>query len=108
MHSYKRMVLVVMIIYIFIRLYIPTIPVLVHPVRPKKLPIICFLFSKHILTPLLILLTPSILAMVTDALAAFYVVAPLSTDGTSSICITKPANTQEHLQTFQTFVNSPA
>ena len=29
-------------------------------------------------------------------------------DGRSSIFITKPANTQERLQAFQTFVNSPA
>ena len=34
----------------------------------------------------------SILDMVTDALASFYVIAPLSMDGRSSIFITKPAN----------------
>ena len=50
----------------------------------------------------------SILAMVTDALASFFVIAPLSMDGRSSIFITKPANTQERLQAFQTFANSPA
>ena len=41
----------------------------------------------------------SILAMVTDALASIYVIAPLSMDG--SIFITKPANTWECLQVFQ-------
>ena len=46
--------------------------------------------------------------MVTDALASFFVIAPLSMDGISSIFITKPANTQERLQAFQTVVNSPA
>ena len=50
----------------------------------------------------------SILAMVTDALDSFFVIAPLSMDGRSSIFITKPANTQERLQPFQTVVNSPA
>ena len=44
----------------------------------------------------------SVLAMVTYALAFFYVIAPLSMDGRSSIFITKPANTQERLQGFQT------
>ena len=34
----------------------------------------------------------SILAKVTEALASFFVIAPLSTDGRSSIYITKPAN----------------
>ena len=43
----------------------------------------------------------SILAMVTDALASFYVIAPLSMDGRSSIFITKPANTWERLLVFQ-------
>ena len=47
----------------------------------------------------------SILAMVTDALVSFYIIAPLSMDGRSSIFNTKPANTQERLQAFQTFVN---
>ena len=47
--------------------------------------------------------------VVIDALASFYVIiAPLSMEGSSGVFITKPANTQEHLQAFQTFVNSPA
>ena len=50
----------------------------------------------------------SILATVTVALASFFIIASLSMDGRSTIFITKPANTQERLQAFQTFVNSPA
>ena len=42
----------------------------------------------------------SILAMVTDALASIYVIAHLNMDGRSSIFITKPGNTQEHLCQF--------
>ena len=73
---------------------------LVHLVGPKKLHIVCFNVNAEI--------ADSILAMVTDALAFFLVIAPLSMDGRSSIFITKPANTQERLQAFQTVVNSPA
>ena len=61
MHSYKHVVLVLMIIYIFTGLYIPTIPVLFYLFGPKKLPIVCFLFSKHVLTSLLTLLTQFLL-----------------------------------------------
>ena len=43
----------------------------------------------------------SILAMVTEALASFFVIASLSMDGRSTIFITKPANTQERLQAFK-------
>ena len=43
----------------------------------------------------------SILAMVTDALASFFVIAPLSMDGRSSIFITKPANTQDGFKLFK-------
>ena len=65
-------------------------------IRPEKLPIVCFLFSKTC-PNITANSADSILAMVTDALASFYVIAPLIMDGRSSIFISKSGNTQEHL-----------